>query len=57
MYQVHVIDGDTGKVLQRIDCATHDQALREDAAQTTQLARTGHYSIIVDLNENKTGEA
>lgn len=57
MYQVHVIDGDTGQVLQKIDCATLDQAKREDAAQTTQLARTGHYSIIVNLDENKTGEA
>lgn len=54
MYQVHAIDGDTGNVLQKINRATHDHALREDAAQTTQLASTGHYSIIVNLSENQT---
>ena len=51
MWQVHVIDGETGKVLQRIDCADECAAKREDAAQTTQLERTGHYSIIVPPKE------
>jgi hypothetical protein len=50
MYQVQVIDGETGVILQRIDCQTMEQAKREDAAQTTQLARTGHYSVIVEVD-------
>jgi hypothetical protein len=50
MFEVQVIDGETGVVLQRIDCQTIEQAKREDAAQATQLARTGRYSVIVEVD-------
>lgn len=51
MWQVHVIDGETGIVRQIIQCNDEDEAKRRDAAETTQLERTGHYSIIVPPKE------
>ncbi len=51
MWQVHVINGTTGQVLRRVECRDEAHAKRVDAAQTIDLERTGHYSIIVPPKE------